>query len=411
MGRKEIELSVLQEVVADLPLNFTSKDVSNDLRLKSAYPHLSKERNYNAYVGGALSDHNADLGIEWTGYDSHRDTSRWHKMGLPGDLSSKTNYDISRQFVSQPIPEMIKNVNMGIGPQSDSDKTFAKRMRLHQSWYRSCVMHLPFGTGPTKESIKYHGNMLTPPDGAAGRNFLAPAIFEVANERLALGGRNVEEYRLLHNMLSSQPMCFNLFGPLVKDYNLAQRLLATLVPEKIAEVTWGVIEWVPPEEDYLHDDTSFDAFFKYRTIDGRLAGLGIETKLSEPFSQKEYDQPEYRRWMQTPDSPWRTAAWNDVQAKSHNQLWRDHLLAVALHLSQRSPYDITRLMLVRHPKDKDCARVTAGYKQLLRDGDDTLLDMPLDRLVERWLSVVSDGPQQLAGGIQTALPGPGAKRE
>ena len=29
----------------------------------------------------------------------------------------------------------------------------------------------------------------------------------------------VEPFRLMHNMLSSQPMCFNLFGELTLDLN------------------------------------------------------------------------------------------------------------------------------------------------------------------------------------------------
>lgn len=132
------------------------------------------------------------------------------------------------------------------------------RMRLHQSWYRAHVLGLACGTGPRASSTSHYGNMLTRVDGAAGRNFLMPEIAHAASERVAEGVGAVEEFRLLHNMLSSQPMCFNLFGPLVRDRALAARLLPALVPEAISEVTRVVVEWAPePAPDYLGDKTAF----------------------------------------------------------------------------------------------------------------------------------------------------------
>ncbi len=187
-------------------------------------------------------------------------------------------------------------------------------MRRHQSWYRSVVLNLPYGTGPGPNSASFYGNMLTRIDGEAGLNFLSSEIFQVVQNRIAQGGGAIERFRLLHNMLSSQPMCFNLFGPLVIDHDLAKTLLETIVPESISEVIRVDIEWSPiPKTDYLNDHTAFDAFVEYRTTDRQLIGLGIETKLSEPFSQKEYDRPEYRRWMLDTDSPWLSEAWDKVQ--------------------------------------------------------------------------------------------------
>jgi hypothetical protein len=41
-------------------------------------------------------------------------------------------------------------------------------------------------------------------------------------------------------------------------------------------------------------------------------------------------------------------------------------------------------MLVRHPGDRDCAAVVRGYRKLLREDDDTFIDMPLDKLIGIW---------------------------
>ena len=285
--------------------------------------------------------------------------------------------------------------NPDIGPQYAGDSFLRRKMRKHQSWYRANVLELPYGTGPKPDDTTYYGNMLNRADGEAGQNFLTKEIFEVVLDRIAQGTGAVEKFRLLHNMLSSQPMCFNLFGPLARDHNLAKTLLQTLVPERITQVTRIEIEWSPkPAMDYLNDHTAFDAFIEYKTVDGQLFGLGIETKLSEPFSQKEYDRPEYRRWMQLPNSPWLPESWNKVQAIGHNQLWREHLLAVALRSHPKSTYANVRLLLVHHTEDIECVRNYSNYKGLLSEEDDSLLSLSLDKIVECWLSVATKEDQK-----------------
>lgn len=304
----------------------------------------------------------------------------------------------SRLPTEQPPQQIAQNVinnNPDIGPQNTGDSLLARKMRKHQSLYRVNVLNLPYGTGPGPNDTSYYGNMLTHADGEAGQNFLTREIFEVVLDRISQSNGAVEKFRLLHNMLSSQPMCFNLFGPLVRDRQLAKTLVETLVPERISQITRVEIEWSPePAMDYLNDHTAFDAFIEYRSVDGQLFGLGIETKLSEPFSQKEYDRPEYRRWMALPNSPWLPDGWNKVQAIGHNQLWREHLLAVAMRSQPMSSYTKVRLMLVYHPEDHECARNYSNYKKLLRNEDDTLFNLSLDQIVEHWLPIVTQEDQK-----------------
>ncbi len=47
-----------------------------------------------------------------------------------------------------------------IGPQSESDAAFTARMRFHQSWYRSNMLRLPWGTGPRPKDTRKLGSML-----------------------------------------------------------------------------------------------------------------------------------------------------------------------------------------------------------------------------------------------------------
>jgi hypothetical protein len=77
----------------------------------------------------------------------------------------------------------------------------------------------------------------------------------------------------------------------------------------------------------------------------------IETKLTDSFSQKPYDREEYRRWMRSARSPFRQDASAEVAAPRHNQLWRNHLLAVALRDHVGSSVSVVRSAVVLHPLD------------------------------------------------------------
>ena len=118
-------------------------------------------------------------------------------------------------------------------------------MRFHQSHYRATVLGVPFGHGPNAGDARRYSNMLDPVSAQAGLNYLSPLIFAKVKDRLAAGGGVLEPYRLLHNMLSSQPMCFNLFGPLVDAPERASRLLGALIGDDLARVTRVSIEWAP----------------------------------------------------------------------------------------------------------------------------------------------------------------------
>jgi hypothetical protein len=274
------------------------------------------------------------------------------------------------------------DIRLDIGPQHARDDPLAARMRLHQSWYRAEVLKVPYGRGPGPTDTRELGSMLCPADAGAGRNFLTPRIFEVVKNRIAQGG-GVAEYRVLHNMLSSQPMCFNLFGPLADDLERAAGLARALWVPGLRRVVRVEIEWAPqPRSEYLDDRTSFDAFIEYESATGGLGFLGIETKLTEPFSQRHHDRPSYRRWM-TPEAPWRDNVGGEVDKAAWNQLWRNHLLAWSMLRRKRTPYAEGRCLVVRHPADVRCADVIAGYRQLLRDTE-TLEDCPLDRIIASW---------------------------
>ena len=258
------------------------------------------------------------------------------------------------------------STSIPIGPQYEHDNQFTARMRLHQSWYRAEVLKLGWGTGPGPNGKRELGNMLLPSDGAGGQNFLTPQILDVARRRMADKTGTVDEYRLLHNMLSSQPMCFNLFGHLELNLGLATRTFAALDPD-VQRVTCVLMEYAPePAADYLNDRTAFDAFVAYERRGGGKGFFGIETKLTEKFSQKEYDTPAYRRWLEVPGAPWCLETSDELPCMAHNQLWRNHLLAFSLQTIS-DEYETGTVAAVGHPLDEELTRTVAGYRDLLRE--------------------------------------------
>ncbi len=382
MNQNSFNAEIVRQCLRQLGARFRTKELSRHPLMRERHRDLAARRNYHAMMGAYLSSHCAD--VKPVGGSSNADGALWSNL-LHVEVLCDSSPAVARNGADVAVCAGGALAPNAAGPQRGSDSPFTARMRLHQSWFRATVLGLPFGTGPLASSTAPLGSMLRAEDAERGSNFLTPEIHQVTRERLREGRRNVERFRLLHNMLSSQPMCFNLFGPLVKDTELATRVFQAIPELGVDRVVAVRLEYAPePAEEYLADGTSFDAFVEYVHRDGGRAFVGVETKLTDGFSQKACDTPAYRRWMTGPRAPWRADATASVCRVAHNQLWRDHLLAVAMRDHGGKRFGHGALMLVRHPMDFACAPIVEGYRRLLVDGDTSFVDMPMDRLVGRW---------------------------
>jgi hypothetical protein len=142
-------------------------------------------------------------------------------------------------------------------------------------------------------------------------------------------GGTLDQYRLEHNMLSSMPLCFNLFGALRGSPDLPRLLLeAFRIP--VAQVVDVTCEWAPLDRKaHLEDRTAFDAFVRFSTPTGEPCFLAVETKYTETFSPTEYPNPIYAQ--RTDSSTWLRHGVSDVlRPPATNQLWRNLLLAESL---------------------------------------------------------------------------------
>lgn len=236
--------------------------------------------------------------------------------------------------------------------QVRSDGSRIDRYRRHQSRFREQQLHVGPGARPGSRSMRV-GNTL---DGAAvvanpRLNFIDDDSYDHAVRRtleVSAEGGTLEPDRLFHNLMSSMPMCFNLFGSIGTAPAFLD-LVRELFDTEAVEIDEVKCEVKPTEA--LGDRTAFDAIVWYRTARGALRFLGIETKYTEPFSQQVYDNATYR--AVTDASSWfKKGAAEELHGSATNQLWRGLMLA---SLTEEATASRGRYVVIT-PADDDTAR-------------------------------------------------------
>lgn len=220
-----------------------------------------------------------------------------------------------------------------------TDNVWQRRARQLQSSWRERNGWPPGPQHPKSESSLL-GNMLTLEDGNAGHNFVTSACYQAALDALKNRERGavIGTDRLKRNLLASQPLCFNLFGELSADPDLAARVLVRLLPElDIATVEAPVMFEHSPgrgRSDFTGDRSAFDVAVRYRTSTGELGLLGIEVKYHENLVSTETLPSERLTWLPEANESNRDALTRSPLV----QLLRDHRLARAVANHPESPY-------------------------------------------------------------------------
>ncbi|WP_157944125.1 PGN_0703 family putative restriction endonuclease [Blastococcus atacamensis] len=113
------------------------------------------------------------------------------------------------------------------------------------------------------------------PAGDTTNNFLTPSVARaVANARLEPGAL-ISTPRIYDNMLSSQPLAFNLFAELQQDLELAGLIGRALWPDLVASVESIRFEWSPGRADprFLGNRSAFDVAWLCRDRGGAATSL------------------------------------------------------------------------------------------------------------------------------------------
>lgn len=247
-----------------------------------------------------------------------------------------------------------------------SEGGFRKRMRFHQGWWRACVLAENEGPHPITASEKICNTIS---GGKANeKNFLSKnivsAVAQTIEERKEASSGMIEEDRLFNNLLSSQPLCFNFFGELKIDTDLALRLLQCFWPE-IDKVSRVVFEF-SPKGRHTNDNSAFDVAFDVMAK-GRTGLVGLECKYTDDFSKTRYDKREYRDIFQAAKGRRFIRDYDEYKASRYNQLFRNQLIAESA--VQHQNYDFAFTGLFCHPDDGTAIETGKEFMSMLKDGE------------------------------------------
>lgn len=201
-------------------------------------------------------------------------------------------------------------------------------------------------------------------------NYLTPGIRAVVREALAAADNQLfGKPRIYNDLLSSQPLCFNLFGELKLDLNLASSVMAAVYPDLISRVTGIRFEYSPGRslERFTADNSAFDVFIEYEPIGGGKGFLGIEVKYHEDLKvspaphRPRYDQVAVRMNCFKPEYLVK------LKQTPLEQLWRDHLLAGSMLQEAELGYTQGKFIVLYPAANPYCRSAIQKYRNSLAD--------------------------------------------
>lgn len=284
---------------------------------------------------------------------------------------------------------------MEIGPQAASDSAFTRKYRFHQSTYRATVLQVPFGYGPNVNSEKEYGSMLINGE-KSGDNFISEAAFMFAKQKVLDKQINkdmtIEEFRLFNNMLSSMPMCFNLFGDLRKLLLENQNAVSEIVSEMFKEIKWIKnvtfidVEFIPiPIIDYTNDKTAFDAMILVEDHDGKKGIISIETKYTDLLGSNSSSNKELKNQLISDNNIFESELVDLLKKDGYKQIHRNYLLTYAYAKKHKFKHFAN---VVISPKEDLLSQKEIDLLQTkLLQKKDTIFKIPLESVVERGINL------------------------
>ena len=193
-----------------------------------------------------------------------------------------------------------------LGDKYKGDSKFVADCRKLQSIYRYEIGEEIRPYHGRDGQVHYYGNYISNgenPKEGCWKNFLTECAFNYAKKRLdpeiKKPYETIEPDRLFNNLLSSQPMAFNLFCPIrqmrEESPEVATQVIKAALPDyPIHMVTDVDLEFIPRKHMELTGDKSaMDAIIKFVDSDGRGGFIAIETKYSENLGTNvAYDRDE-----------------------------------------------------------------------------------------------------------------------
>ena len=192
------------------------------------------------------------------------------------------------------------------GEEYKGDSRFVADCRKLQSIYRVEIGEEIRPYTDRYGNVHYYGNYISNgeiPKENCWKNFLTEDAFKYAQMRTNPENKKtyetIEKDRLFNNLLSSQPMAFNLFCPLRQmldeSREIATKVIKAVLPDyPIHKVTKVELEFIP--KNYLEltgDKSAMDAIIGFEDEQGKGGFIAVETKYSESLGTNvAYDRDE-----------------------------------------------------------------------------------------------------------------------
>ena len=192
------------------------------------------------------------------------------------------------------------------GEEYNGDSRFVADCRKLQSIYRVEIDEEIRPYTDRYGNVHYYGNYISNgenPKEGCWKNFLTGYAFDYAKKRVNPENKKpyetIESDRLFNNLLSSQPMAFNLFCPLQQmlkeSSKIATKVIKAALPNyPIHKVTEVELEFIPKEyKELTGDKSAMDAIIRFEDEHGKNGFIAIETKYSENLGTNvAYDRDE-----------------------------------------------------------------------------------------------------------------------
>lgn len=283
----------------------------------------------------------------------------------------------------KPSKELRKKFQTDYYEKSD----FASNARLLQSIWR------------TEKGYEYekYGNFLKLDFAKeTGANFLTNEIFEIVKSEIQnkhIEGKVIKEPRIWNNLLSSQPLAFNLFGELNLNLELATSVFKELYPEReINRISTIEFEYSPGRRNpkYTGDSSAFDVFVEYENILSQKCFFGIEVKYAEDLNDKPATHKDSYIKISKESGIYEMTNLPKLKEKPIQQIWRDHLLALSLFVTNNN-YSVGDFIYLYPLRNKNCELGIEKYKSTFKKfSENHFKPLTIEKLVDAIKSFCKD---------------------
>ena len=270
------------------------------------------------------------------------------------------------------------------------DSDFAAYARLLQSKWRE---KKGYPIGKSQNGTTYGNYVEEEYAKNNGCNFLTQKIWEIAKTEMANAKAEnalYSPYRFICNLLTSQTLCFNLFGEFHEKEDVLLKVFNEIKPGLMDKITNIKYEYSPGrgKEIYLGDNTAFDVFIEYEKNNEKCF-LAIETKYVENLqeetsaqAEKNFDRhPQYKEITES-CGLFNDGIVNEIKKPPFSQIWRDHLLSISLKTGEGKLYNKGYFVFLYPENNSNCSSAIKEYMNFLKNPETHIFELHLEELIK-----------------------------